>query len=150
MRAHDLRGLSIAPERLHNTVAPVHDPRFAVEKNIERARRIAEGIRYPAFPVRFEWTGSFRNTSGSCPFVLQGDGGLRSLKTFRQILGDRMTRAGFKIGRTYTPHVTLLWAERCVEEYPIAPIDWTVHEFVLVLSLKGLRRHIYLARWSLH
>ena len=46
----------------------------------------------------------------------------------------------------FTPHVTLLYGARGVEEHPIEPICWTVSEFVLIRSRKG---HDYLARWSL-
>ena len=48
--------------------------------------------------------------------------------------------------REFTPHVTLLYAERRVEEYPIEPIRWMVNEFVLVHSKNG---HAHLARWPL-
>ena len=60
-----------------------------------------------------------------------------------------MVRGGFAVPHSYTPHVTLLWADRSVEEYPIAPIAWDVREFSLVLSVQGWSRHIDVARWSL-
>jgi 2'-5' RNA ligase len=148
-RAHRLRGAAIARERLHNTLAPVHDNRFALEKNIERAKRLGADMRHPPFAVRFDWTGSFRGGSHGHPLVLRGDEGLRSLTAFRQSLRERMLRAGFMVPQSYTPHVTLLWADRCVEEYPIAPIGWLVRDFALVLSLQGLGYHIPVARWSL-
>jgi 2'-5' RNA ligase len=55
----------------------------------------------------------------------------------------RMTRLA---RREFTPHVTLLYAEREVEENPIEAIRWTVNDFVLVQSLRG---HRFLARWPL-
>ena len=60
-----------------------------------------------------------------------------------------MMRAGFTVERSFTPHLTLLWADRCVEAYPIAPITWTVRDFVLVLSLPGQSRHIHVGHWQL-
>jgi RNA 2',3'-cyclic 3'-phosphodiesterase len=60
-----------------------------------------------------------------------------------------MTRAGFPVAWNYTPHITLLWADRCVNEYLIAPIGWMVHDFVLLLSLAGASRHIPVADWQL-
>jgi hypothetical protein len=45
--------------------------------------------------------------------------------------------------KDFNPHVTLLHAERNVEEYPIEPIGWTVNEFVLIHSMHG---HVRLAR----
>jgi len=46
----------------------------------------------------------------------------------------------------FTPHVTLLYDARDVEEYPIEPIGWTVKEFVLIRSSNG---HEHLVRWPL-
>ena len=48
--------------------------------------------------------------------------------------------------KAFMPHVTLLYAERSVEEHPIEPIRWTVNEFVLIHSMHG---HVHLARWPL-
>jgi 2'-5' RNA ligase len=60
-----------------------------------------------------------------------------------------MRAEGLAVPQSYTPHVTLLWADQCVGDYPIYPICWTVEDFVLVLSLRGQSRHIHLARWPL-
>ncbi len=60
-----------------------------------------------------------------------------------------MRRAGLVVEQDFTPHITLLWADRRIEEYPIAPIGWTVREFVLTISLEGQSRHIHVARWPL-
>jgi 2'-5' RNA ligase len=148
-RAHRLRGAVIARERLHNTLASVSDRRFSLEKNIERAKRVGADMRCPPFAVRFDWTQSFRGNAYRHPFVLRGDDGLMSLTAFRQDLREQMLRAGFAAPQSYTPHVTLLWADRCVDAYPIAPIGWLVRDFALILSLQGLGRHIPVARWSL-
>jgi 2'-5' RNA ligase len=60
-----------------------------------------------------------------------------------------MLRSGLRrvANSNFTPHVTLLYDARGVEEYPIAPLAWTVTEFVLIRSLGG---HECLARWPLH
>jgi 2'-5' RNA ligase len=146
--AHRLRGRAIACERLHNTLAAVHDI-GTISENIARARAIGDRLWHRRFSVRFDWTGSFRGTGHGHPFVLRGGEGLEPLSEFRETLRARMRRAGFDAGRAFTPHVTLLWADRCVDEYPIAPITWTVREFVLTASLQGHSRHIDVARWPL-
>jgi 2'-5' RNA ligase len=46
----------------------------------------------------------------------------------------------------FTPHVTLLYDARDVEEHPIEPIGWTVNELVLIYSDRG---HFHLRRWPL-
>jgi 2'-5' RNA ligase len=148
-QAHRLRGRRITKDRLHNTLAAVHDA-GSIRENIERAKNVGARIRYPSFPVRFEWTGSFKVGQARYPLVLRGEDGLKPLIEFRQEICSQMVRAGFAVARNYTPHVTLLWADRCVEEYPIAPIGWTARDFVLVLSVSGTSRHIHLGCWQLH
>lgn len=144
--AHRLRGRLIARERLHNSLAAVHDT-GSISQNIARAKAIGDRLRHRSFPVRFDWTGSFRGHDRGHPFVLRGGEG--SLLEFREMLCVRMQRAGFPADRSFTPHITLLWADRCVEEYPVAPISWTVRAFVLVASFQGLSRHEDVARWPL-
>jgi 2'-5' RNA ligase len=147
--AHRLRGRPISRERLHNTLAVVHDA-GTLSENIARAKAIGDRLWHRRFSVRFDRTGSFRGGDHGHPFVLRGEEGLEPLSEFRDTLCARMQRAGFDVVRAFTPHVTLLWADRCVEEYPIAPIAWTVREFVLTASLQGRSRHIDVARWPLN
>lgn len=146
--AHRLRGRAIARERLHNTLAAVHDA-GTISQNIARARAIGDRLRHRRFTVRFDWTGSFQGNGHGHPFVLRGDDGLGALSQFRQTLREEMLRAGFAVTRGFTPHVTLLWADRRVEEHPIAPIIWMVREFVLTASLQGYSQHMDIARWLL-
>ena len=58
-------------------------------------------------------------------------------------------RASTAISTGFRPHMTLIWASRRVDEYPIVPIRWTVREFVLVRSHVGQSRHEYIGRWPL-
>lgn len=148
-RAHRLRGARIARERLHATLAPVYPVADSFADTLTRARSAAAAIQYGRFPICFEWSESFRLRRSHHPLVLRGDQGMRALIGLRQELRAQMVHAGFAVARSFTPHITLLWADRCVEAYPIAPIGWTVREFALVLSLVGQSRHIHLARWQL-
>lgn len=147
--AHRLHGRPIARERLHNTLAAVHDA-GTISENLACAKEVGNQIRHRRFSVRFDWTGSFKGRGQSYPFVLRGAEGLETLSEFRETLRLQMIRAGFTVASGFTPHVTLLWADRCVEDYPIVPISWTAREFVLTASLQGHSRHIDLARWPLH
>lgn len=148
-KAHGLRGRLITTECLHNTLAAVQDPRQPLCKTIERAKLVGDRIKYPSFSARYELTGSFDVHRNRYPLVLRGDAGLKSLLDFRQAIGAEMTRAGFPVASSYTPHVTLLWADRPIADYPIAPIMWMVTDFVLVASEVGKSRHIQVARWPL-
>jgi 2'-5' RNA ligase len=147
-RAHRLHGYTVARARLHNTLAAVHDT-GALSENIARARAIGDRLWHRHFSVRFDWTGSFKGGGSGHPLVLRGEDGLEPLAAFRENLRARMLRAGFGVERSFTPHVTLLWADRCVEDYPTAPIAWTVRDFVLTVSVPGYSRHIDVARWPL-
>jgi 2'-5' RNA ligase len=144
-RAHKFDGKLIAPERLHISLfflggLPEHHIRVACEAATE--------VRTEPFEVSFDRTASFRGRPGNRPFVLIGESGLRRLESFRRMLGAALTRSGLRrvANTNFTPHVTLLYDARSVEEHPIQPVDWTVTEFVLIRSMKG---HAYLGRWPL-
>ena len=97
------------------------------------------------FEVSFDRTASFRGRPGNRPFVLMGDDTLDRLKSLRHRLGTAiaekgMDRKGSRAHRDFAPHVTLLYGDRAVDEYPVAPIRWTVNEFVLIHSLKNTLR----------
>ena len=144
-RAHRFSGKLIEPARLHVSLFFLGG---LPEQDIRAARATAADVRIAPFEVSFDRTASFRGKRGSRPFVLVGDMGLQRLVSFRRMLGEAMLRRGLRrvANTNFTPHVTLLYDARSVEEYPIEPISWTVNEFVLIRSLKG---HEYLARWPL-
>jgi 2'-5' RNA ligase len=98
------------------------------------------------FEVSFDRTATFRSGSGNRALVLLGDETSDRLKSLGHTLRAAMADKGMgrRSPEDFTPHVTLLYGERAVDEYPVAPIRWTVNEFVLIHSLQGHRR---LARW---
>jgi 2'-5' RNA ligase len=148
-RAHHLRGRPIADDRLHVTLAPLFDPYRSPRDTILRAKMLGAGICYPRFPLSFQWSEGFRHRDAQYPLVLRGSDGVQPLLGFQQEIQAQMRRAGFVRTPGFTPHMTLLWTDRCVEAYPIAPVGWTVRDFALVLSLVGQSRHIHLAHWQL-
>jgi len=144
-RAHKFDGKLIAPERLHISLFFLGGLPAC---HILAAREAAAELRTEPFEVSFDRTASFRGRAGNRPFVLIGENGLRRLESFRRMLGAALTRSGLRrvANTNFTPHVTLLYDARSVEEHPIQPVDWTVTEFVLIRSMKG---HAYLGRWPL-
>jgi 2'-5' RNA ligase len=147
-RAHRLKGQRIARERLHSTLLPVVG-RPPLEDIMARAKRAGARVRSPRFAVSWEWSQSFDCGAGRHPLVLAGGEGLAKLTAFQKRLRAAMAEEGFAVPSGFTPHVTLLWADRAVEENPIAPIQWEVTEFVLTLSPQGLSHHIHVDRWPL-
>jgi RNA 2',3'-cyclic 3'-phosphodiesterase len=145
-RAHGLEGQLTARDCLHTTLFPLTG---LAEPAVQKVCDVIAETRMESFEVSFDYTTSFRGGRGSRPFVLTGSVGLNRLKSFRRSLAIAFKHRGlgFLARRDFTPHVTLLFDERMVEEHPAAPISWTVSELVLIHSLSG---HQHLARWPLH
>jgi 2'-5' RNA ligase len=145
-RAHNFRGKLIPTDSLHVSLF------FLGALHEEGVRRVCEAATetatMPPFDISFDRTVSFRGKSGSYPFVLFGDDGLKRLKSFRQTFAAAMARSGLRrwAGTSFAPHVTLLYGQHRVEEHPIEPIGWIVSELVLIHSLRG---HARLANWPL-
>jgi 2'-5' RNA ligase len=135
----------IVPERLHVSLFFLGVPS---EQIVRIACEAAAEVRAEPFEIWFDRSVSFRGRPGNRPFVLIGDDGVDRLRSFRRTLGAALAGKGLKrlARRDFTPHVTLMYAEREVEEHPIEPIRWTVNEFVLVHSRQG---HVHLAQWPL-
>ena len=144
-RAHRFDGKLIAPDRLHISLFSLAG---LSDRQICAACEAATDFRTEQFEVSFDRTTSFRGGPGNRPFVLIGEDGLRRLQSFQQMLAAALTRRGLRrpANTNFTPHVTLLYDARSVDEYPVEPVVWTVAGFVLVRCLKG---HKHLERWWL-
>jgi RNA 2',3'-cyclic 3'-phosphodiesterase len=148
-RARHFEGKLIKPNCLHVTLFFVCDNECDAHDYVVRmVHEAAQNVCTSPFEVSFDRIASFRGQPGHHPFVMLGGDGLGRLKLFRQTLGAQMMRKGLRhlVKPDFNPHVTLLYAERQVEEQPIEPISWTVDAFVLIHSMHG---HRYLARWPL-
>jgi 2'-5' RNA ligase len=143
--AHGLQGHVMDAGRLHLTLAAAWAEHLSLQEAIWRAQNLATQIRGAACLARFDVTGSFRS-GDRFPFVLRGEG-MRELLDFRAYLRGCLQRTGFAVASGFTPHMTLIWADRRVEDNPIAPISWRLEDFELVLSADG--DHIQLGRWAL-
>jgi RNA 2',3'-cyclic 3'-phosphodiesterase len=147
-RAHRFTGELIPRECLHVSLLFLGR---GSEQLVRSACEAVAGVKMIPFEVSFDRTASFRGRPGNRPFVLMGDDTLDRLKSLRHRLGTAIAEKGMdrkdmarRAHRDFAPHVTLLYGDRAVDEYPVAPIRWTVNEFVLIHSLKG---HKHVARW---
>jgi 2'-5' RNA ligase len=145
IRAHGLRGHVMDAGRLHVTLAGAWAEHLPLSDAIWRVQMVAARIQGVACHACFDVVGSFRNRDRH-PFVLRGEG-MAELASLRAQLREALQRAGFAISSGYAPHMTLIWADRCVADNPIAPISWPVEDFELVLSTGG--NHIRIGRWRL-
>jgi 2'-5' RNA ligase len=148
-RARGFKGALIGPERLHISLFVLGWWDDWAEETITKVDRAAAELKVLPFEVTLDRTMSFLNSQA---FVLVGGGGVDRLKAFHTLFGATMKRNHLPCPAhtIFTPHVTLLYDKRVVDEQPIEPISWTVREFVLVRSLHGQTRHIDVARWQLH
>ena len=147
---HGLTGRLVAASRLHVTLVRLGEYEGLPPRLVALAEEAAASIFASPFEVGFDQALSFHGRRGHRPFVLRGgEGG--ALADLRQALRTGMIRARLRswAAPRFTPHMTLLYDPRLIPAQPIAPIRWTVREFVLVHSLLGRTRHIPLGRWRL-
>lgn len=147
-----LTGELLAKQRLHVTLYPLGDYVGLPLRIIAAAGEAAAAIAMQPFEIGLDRAMSFRGRPGAHPFVRHGDDGAAAVTALQLTLGKAMENAGLGRSRAtphYTPHLTLLYDNRRMADQAVATVSWTVHEFVLVLSLLGLKRHLPLARWPL-
>ena len=145
-RAYGLRAAPLLTDRFHVTVHGLGNydglPRSLVAKAIEAGAAVTS----MPFEVAFDRVTCF---AGSDVLVLRGGDGVDCIMMFHHALGVAMRKSGLSAGWQFTPHITLLYDGRRIEEHFIEPIRWTVRDFVLVHSLRGRTKHIPLERWHL-
>lgn len=145
---HRLEGRAFAPERFHVSVLGLGAHAGLPDELVAGARDVAATIAAAPFEVTFDRAVSFLGRPR--PLVLCSEDDVPELVALQRALGSAMHKQG--LGRQksqYTPHVTMLYDERAVEDHAIEPVTWTVREMVLVHSLKGLSRYVALGRWPL-
>jgi 2'-5' RNA ligase len=140
---HRLAGRPLSGQRFYVSLLGFRAPQPEVVASMKRA---GDALALPPFEVTFDRAVSFLGRPR--PRVLCGDN--VELIAFERALGRAMERHELgRVKRQFTPHVTLLYDERAVDEDAIEPIRWTVTEFVLVRSRRGHGEHVTLARWPL-
>jgi len=145
---HRLSGTPLAPERLHISLFGFGAYAGLPPELVAAASDIAARISVRPFDVTFDRALSFLGRPR--PLVLCGGDGVTDLIAFQRALGDAIEKRG--LGRPkpqYMPHVTLLYDKHGIDPHEIEPVRWTVREFVLVHSLRGLSRYIPVGRWPL-
>lgn len=136
--------------RLHITLHHLGDFARVPEVTVARACAAATSIDVPPFGVTLDRVSSFNGRPGHHPLVLTGSAGLDALTGLQQGLGEALRGAGLRVSRArFTPHLTLLYDEGRVHPRAIAPISWTVREFVLIHSWLGKTHYDVKGRWPL-
>ncbi|MBB5051408.1 2'-5' RNA ligase [Afipia massiliensis] len=121
------------------------------EALVEAAMRAGGNVSTPPFEISFERAMSFYRRQRTRAFVLRTRDDTAALSCLHRALGDCMKAQGLgnRVASHFTPHMTLLYDVRLVDEHVIEPLRWDVTELVLVHSLLGRRKHVHLAHWPL-
>lgn len=147
-----LSGQPMEPGRLHLTLLWIAPE--ASSATVSALSEVADRVRQPPVPVRLDRLGRFDRGEGrSCPVVLcsSSPSSLRGLQTLQEDLANRARVAGFpvRVRAGFEPHMTLLYDRHPLVAQPAGPFAWTAHDFVLIHSFIGERRHEVLGRWPL-
>jgi 2'-5' RNA ligase len=150
-----LTGASPPPEMLHVSLLGIGRRPELRQEVVEAACLAATAVAMPPFEVAFDRAGSFSrveslNQESKWPLVLFGGDGVIGVEMLQRVLISELNKVGFNFKKhSYEPHMTLLYDRRRVTAQFIAPVRWSVREFVLIHGLHGHARHIRLARWKL-
>ena len=148
--ARRMRGNLIRPGHLRVTLCPLRCGRAELDDILSRLEDLIADVALRPVRIRFDIACSFWVRPENHPFVLKAYHGTEARIDLQHGLSERLVRAGLcESGRSYTPHMTLIWADRQVEECPVLPISWIASEIVLVRSHVGLTRHEHVSRWPL-
>ncbi|RZL01605.1 MAG: 2'-5' RNA ligase [Rubrivivax sp.] len=148
---HGLSARPIPAERLHVTLHHLGDYAGLPAHIVAAASEVAAGLVVPPVAPGFDRVATFSGKPGHLPLVLRGEAGLAGVMALQSALDLGLRKAGLAKGArtTYTPHLTLLYADRRVDEPLAEPITWSAQEFVLVRSLMGRAHYTVIGRWPL-
>ncbi len=154
--AYGLQARPVMADRLHVTMGMVGDFAGIPGNILARASHAAnEAVREVApFTASFDRALTFSTrsrTSGRRPLVLGGGDGVAGLHALYGALSLALRKAGIPGNPpNFTPHLTLMYDEHTVPEHAVAPVEWTVHELVLLHSRIGQNLpYAALGRWPL-
>jgi RNA 2',3'-cyclic 3'-phosphodiesterase len=148
---HDLCGRRVDVDRLHVTLWDLGEYPQPPHALIAAARQVGDAVEMRPFTAAFDRFLGFRQRSDDWPFVLGGCDGVAGLILLQRAIGARIDRAWFRrwAKPIRTPHMTVLYGRGQTLEQPVEALDWRVDELLLVLSLRGLTRHLPVGRWPL-
>jgi RNA 2',3'-cyclic 3'-phosphodiesterase len=147
-REHELRDAVQVPRLAHVTLCGLnhHDPLDQLRH--DAAKAAANRLSCPPLPMVFNRARSF---AADGAFMLLGDAATNAnVARLRRELVAALRRFGLRPEEVAMPHMTMVYnCGRTVDEQPIAPLDWTMRRFALVLSHIGNGHHEYLGEWTL-
>ncbi len=145
--AHGLVGKPLLPHRLHVTLHDLGNVADVPPELLKLALSAGDAVSAAAFDVTYDHAMRFPS-SGT--YVLTGDAaGTAQLVAFRESLGAAMREVGLKVGKSYSPHMTVAYERAPFPKHAIDPVVWTAFEFMLIKSHMGKGIYDVLGRWPL-
>jgi 2'-5' RNA ligase len=150
-----LRGRPLPPARLHVSLLGLGDFAAVPVQRLTAVRQLLAQLRLPPFVLQFDKLLSFYGRARAPTrraVVLCGGAGVAGVVQLQHALAALLEPYGLcgHLPRRPTPHLTLLYDYQCMPERAIAPIRWTVSDFVLIHSQLGqLAPYRVLGRWPL-
>jgi 2'-5' RNA ligase len=147
-------GRPLKVECLHVSLHHVGDYRRLRTRYLYAARRAAAAVSMPRFEVTLRFIKSFGGVSPvdgrsrKRPLVLLAEAD--ALSELHKILGDAMTKNGFRVNERFAPHMTLSYGRGAIAAQAIEPICFAANEIALIHSELWLTQHHVLDRWPLH
>ncbi|MGH8530788.1 MAG: RNA 2',3'-cyclic phosphodiesterase [Nevskiales bacterium] len=126
-------GYLIKPQRYHITLLFLGD--FVPPEQEALALQAAATVKIPPFSLRLERAGGFRNRKVPC--WLGPEHPPAVLELLHKDLHMAMMRAQVKPERLrFVPHLTIIRdAKHTLPSTAVKPIEWLIHEFVLIRSV---------------
>lgn len=135
---HALKATLVDAPRLHVTLHDLGEYATVPQDKVAAAQAAAATLAAPSFDVVFDRAMSFAKGA----LVLCGNEGTAALAHFRQSLGEVLADAGFKPTRAFTPHMTLAYARRKLEQHATdEPVRWRAGSLALIDSHVGQGIH---------
>lgn len=152
-KSHRVKGVPVAVDNLHLGLCPMgrlERPRQPLEAALLAA---ASAVQVRGFQVSLDSAMRFTAKDGQFPFVLCADGSsTQAALELRKGIAAAQLALGLRVPAVsnFIPHVTLQHAHLIdLIEESIPPIQWPVHEFVLIRTFFGHSRHEVVGRWPL-
>ncbi|MYM67178.1 2'-5' RNA ligase [Pseudoduganella sp. FT55W] len=149
---HGMTGRLIDEAKLHATLCVLGDFPGMPDALIKSASKAAALVADSTLPFKagFDTAQTFITGPRHRPLVLTGSEGIVGLTGFyKNLSGALLKTSGLRNQTSYTPHVTMLYDDIAAAPQSVAPVEWTVREFVLLHSHIGQGRpYNILARWA--
>jgi 2'-5' RNA ligase len=138
------------PDRLHISLKGMGTCAEPAAHDARRALGAMSAVRRPPFRVAFNRAAAFGRGDGRV-LVLRGDEGVLGVDLLRAEIHAALAGIGLAAPRAgpFEAHLTLVRGWDATPETFIAPITWTVREFVLIHSYVGETRYEIAGRFPL-